>query len=188
MLSLFTAIRRWKQCAFLPIGMMALGITACEQKAARVKPVAKDAAESRAVPPSSAIDPQVAPPPPTPGVRNLLDTKVYQYVDQMPRYQGGPEHLLADVTKQIRYPAAAKAAKLQGKVFVAFVVSEEGRVQDVQLQKGITASPHLEAAAQQINEAAVAAVQALPGKWTPGQQNGNAVPVAFTIPVNFVLN
>lgn len=188
MLSLVTSMHCWRQCVFLPIGMMALSMTACEQNSTRTKPVVDDAAEVRTVPPSTDIDKQVAPPPPTPGVRNLLDKKVYQYVEQMPRYQGGPENLLADVTKQVRYPAAAKAAKLQGKVFVAFVVSEEGRVQDVELEKGISSPPGLEAAAQQLNEAALAAVRTLPGKWTPGQQSGNAVSVAFTIPVSFVLN
>lgn len=180
-------VRRWTRWLVVPASVVLLAATACEQTTTPEKPAVADAAESHTVPPAPAIDTQVAPPPPTPGVRNLLYTKVYQYVEQMPRYQGGPEHLLADVQKQLHYPAAAKAAKLQGKVFVGFVVSEKGRVQDVELKKGMNAPAGLEAVARQMDKAAMVAVQTLPGKWTPGQQSGNPVPVAFTIPVTFAL-
>lgn len=188
MLQSTSPVRRWKQWLLLPVSAVLFVAFSCEQTAVLEKPAVADATERQtAPPPPRAIDPQVDVPPPTPRVRNLLYTKVYQYVDHMPRYQGGVDHLLTDVTKQMHYPAAAKAAKLQGKVFIAFVVSAEGRVQDVELKKGITAPAGLEAVARQMDEAALAAVRALPGKWTPGEQSGNSVPVAFTIPVSFAL-
>lgn len=179
--------RRWQQWLLLSVSAVLLGTTACEQTTAPEKPAVADAAESPAAPPSPTIDTQVDPPPPTPGIRNLLDTKVYQYVDHMPRYPGGPGRLLADIQKQLHYPAAAKAARLQGKVFVGFVVAEDGRVQNVELKKGISAPAGLEDVARQMDDAALAAVHTLPGHWTPGTQAGNPVPVAYTIPVSFVL-
>lgn len=105
----------------------------------------------------------------------------------MPRYQGGPGQVLADVQKQLRYPAAAKAARLQGRVFIAFVVSEKGTVGNIRLMKGISAPEGLEAVARQMNKAALAAVRNLSGKWTPGKQDGKPVAVPFTIPVTFTL-
>jgi TonB family protein len=188
MLQSTTPVRRWKQWLLLPVSAVLLVTIACEQVVVREKPVATNVAESEPAPAPPTIDTQVDAPPPTPGIRNLLDTKVYQYVDKMPRYPGGPEQLLLDMQKQLQYPAAAKAAKLQGKVFVEFVVAEDGSLRDVELKKGISAPVGLEAVARQMDEAAVAAVQTLPGKWTPGKQSGNPVPVSFTIPVSFVIN
>jgi len=105
----------------------------------------------------------------------------------MPYYPGGPGQVLTAVQKQLHYPAAAKAAKLQGRVFISFVVTEKGTVDKIKLMKGISAPTGLEAVARQMNEAALAAVRNLPGNWTPGKQGGKPAAVPFTIPVTFAL-
>jgi outer membrane biosynthesis protein TonB len=118
----------------------------------------------------------------------------------MPQYQGGQDQLLADIGKQLVYPAIAKEAKQEGRVFVKFIVAVDGSIQAVQLFQGISyklkypgnageqkVSMIIPPAAQALNEAALNAVRNLPGKWTPGRQDGKAVAVFYTVPITFSL-
>jgi protein TonB len=71
----------------------------------------------------------------------------------------------------------AKEKKIQGKVFVQFVINKDGNVEDVKLAKGV--DPLLDEAAMNI-------VKSMP-QWKPGKQRGQYVKVSFTIPINFQL-
>ena len=93
--------------------------------------------------------------------------------------------LLKYIGENIQYPKAAMAANLEGKVFVSFIVTKEGTIEDVHLRKGIS-SPEHEAAAQAMNDEAMRVVKGLP-RWTPGKQDGEPVNVSFTIPVTYAL-
>lgn len=75
------------------------------------------------------------------------------------------------------YPAAARKRGMQGTVFVYFVVGEDGNVRDVRVLRGVHRFLDLEA---------VRVVQSLP-KFFPGFQEGEFVPVQYTIPVKFVI-
>ncbi|MDF7814430.1 energy transducer TonB [Hymenobacter sp. YC55] len=112
---------------------------------------------------------------------------VYAQVEEMPEYAGGQGQLLADLIQRLRYPAAAKAAKLDGVAFVKFVVAEDGSVKDVALQKGVLAPKGLEAVAEEMNQAALATLHNLPRKWTPGIQRGKEVAVYYDVPITFLL-
>ena len=126
-----------------------------------------------------------APPPPPPIVSNAKGEQIYNYVEQMPEPQGGMGGLLKYIGTNIQYPASAKASRLEGRVFVNFVVNKTGEVSNVHIQKGIV-SPEHEAAAQALNEEALRVVKTLP-IWTPGKQNEQPVNVSFTIPVTYAL-
>lgn len=75
----------------------------------------------------------------------------------------------------IKYPAEAAKAGIQGKVIVQFVIGKDGTVRDVKPIRNI--SPELDAEAVRV-------VAAMP-KWVPGYQRGEAVNVRYTLPVNF---
>jgi protein TonB len=82
------------------------------------------------------------------------------------------------------YPAMAREAGIEGKVFVRFVVMPDGTIDKVEVAKDMTAGGGLK-------EAAVRAVQSMNGmgkKWTPGKQRGNPVPVRIMMPFVFRLN
>ncbi|WP_375435858.1 TonB family protein, partial [uncultured Hymenobacter sp.] len=170
--------RRWKQWLLLPVSAGLLFTFACEQAAddSAAPTSATAASESEVAPPPP---PRLVPMPPPP-------TRVYQYVEKMPEYSGGMKQLLTDL-QQLQYPAAAIAAKLEGKVFVSFVVVEDGSIQDVKLQKGMSDANGSDAASKEMDEAALAAVRNLPGKWTPGSQDGKKVAVSYTVPITFAL-
>lgn len=106
-----------------------------------------------------------------------LENTVFFIVEEMPEFPGGEEGLLKFVTENTKYPEVAKEKKIQGKVFVQFVINRDGNVEDVKLAKGV--DPLLDEAAMNI-------VKSMP-QWKPGRQRGQYVKVSFTIPINFQL-
>lgn len=98
--------------------------------------------------------------------------EVFEVVEEMPRMNGG----LADLQQRLVYPAEARAAGIEGKVFIQFVVNETGGVQDATCAR----SPNV-----MLCDAAIAAVEAT--SFTPGHQRGRAVKVRYTLPVDFKL-
>lgn len=103
------------------------------------------------------------------------DGRVFDVVEDQPRYPGGTNALMAYLRDNIKYPAEAANAGIQGKVIVQFVVGKDGTVRDVKPIRNI--SPELDAEAVRV-------VAAMP-KWVPGYQRGEAVNVRYTLPVNF---
>ncbi|MBX0292646.1 energy transducer TonB [Hymenobacter sp. HSC-4F20] len=193
MLTSQSPVRRWKQWLALPLGAVLLLTMACEKAAEPNAPAATthDELVAPPPPPPPAEEAPAPPPPPPPA---------YFYVEQMPEYAGGQEQLVADLSKLAKYPAAAKAEKLSGRVFVGFVVAADGTIQGIHLKKGIEFSVKYPGnsgkqmstkistpGAQALNEAALNAIRSLPGKWTPGRQDGQAVAVMYTAPISFSL-
>ncbi len=90
----------------------------------------------------------------------------------MPEPIGG----IGAIQKKIVYPEIAKRAGVQGRVFVKAYVDETGKVNKVELIRGIGAG---------CDEAAMKAVHSTMFK--PGKQRGKPVKVQVTVPVLFKL-
>jgi len=103
---------------------------------------------------------------------------VYFIADEMPEYPGGIEALKQLLVDNVKYPEQAKKDKIEGKVFVSFIVDENGDVQNFKVERGV--NPELDAEALRVVK--------LMKKWTPGKDAGKAVKVAFTIPIQFALH
>jgi protein TonB len=103
---------------------------------------------------------------------------VYQTAEVMPSYPGGNDALMKYLSTNLKYPENAKSSKIQGKVFVSFVVNSDGKVSNVKVLRGISGG---------CDEEAVRVVQAMPN-WIPGKQKGNNVPVQFNLPIQFKLD
>jgi TonB family protein len=97
-------------------------------------------------------------------------------VEEMPMYPGGEGELLKFLAKNTRYPEAAKAKKIEGKVIVRFFVNTEGNAEDVSVLKGV--DPFLDAEAVR--------VAGLLKGFSPGSQGGKPVNVWYMVPINFV--
>ncbi|TGE05644.1 energy transducer TonB [Hymenobacter fodinae] len=113
----------------------------------------------------------------TKAVEEVVESKPYTYVEQMPVFPGGTEALLAYIGKNIKYPAMALRNQVEGRVFIKFVVGADGSVTNAEVQKGIGAG---------CDEESLRVIKNLP-KFTPGKQNGRAVPVYYTVPVTFAI-
>lgn len=102
---------------------------------------------------------------------------VFFIVEEMPEFPGGEEALRAFISQNIDYPAVAQDKGIQGKVYVTFVVSADGSVKNTKVVRGV--DPVLD-------QEALRVVNAMP-RWAPGKQRGQAVNVAYTVPISFVL-
>ena len=101
----------------------------------------------------------------------------YTFVKEMPSFPGGNEALLRYIMEHVNYPPDAAANGIQGTVLLRFVVSATGDVTRVEVTR--SANPLLD-------DEALRVISALP-RWKPGKQDGNPVPVWFSVPVIFVL-
>lgn len=96
-------------------------------------------------------------------------------VEKMPEFAGGQAALLTYLRNHLRYPSAALAAGVSGRVFMSFVVQADGTISDVTILKGLGYG---------LDEEAQRVVRQMPA-WTPGYQSKHAVAVRFTLPITF---
>lgn len=105
------------------------------------------------------------------------DSKVFTVVEQMPEFPGGMEALMKFLGSNIQYPEKAKNDKIDGRVFVNFIVEKDGHVSSVRVLRGIGGG---------CDEEAIRVVSSMP-VWKPGKQSGEAVRVSFNLPIRFAL-
>lgn len=103
--------------------------------------------------------------------------KLFTWVEEMPSFPGGEEQMYEFLRKNIKYPPLARENGITGKVFMSFIVDPDGDIREVKVLRGIGAG---------CDEEATRVVKAMP-KFKPGKQNGRAVTVQFTMPINFTL-
>jgi len=105
------------------------------------------------------------------------DKKVFVSVEQSPNFPGGTGAFGKFLERNVRYPASARESNVQGKVFVSFIVEADGSLTDVVAVRGPS---------DDLKAEAVRVISTSP-KWEPGIQNGQAVRVQYTVPINFTL-
>ena len=105
------------------------------------------------------------------------ENKVFDMVEEMPSFPGGPAALMQFLQSNTHYPPVAQENGVQGRVTVSFVVEKDGSITDVQVAR--SADPSLD-------KEAIRVVKSMP-RWTPGRQNGSTVRVKFNVPVTFKL-
>lgn len=109
--------------------------------------------------------------------KESADGKVYDVVDDMPQFPGGPSKLFEFLARNVRYPAEAEKAGVVGRVIVSFVVEKDGSISNAKTVKSI--HPALDAEALRV-------INSMP-KWTPGKKNGETTRVKYIVPINFHL-
>ena len=105
------------------------------------------------------------------------DDRVWNVVEQMPKFPGGDAGLMSFMKDNIKYPAEAEKAGKQGRVVVTFVVGKDGAVNNAKVVRSVD---------EKLDAEALRVVNAMP-KWQPGKQRGQEVNVMYTIPVTFRL-
>ena len=100
------------------------------------------------------------------------------FAQKMPQFEGGD---LTDfrqwVMSRIRFPQEALENNKYGRIVASFVIDTEGKLGDI----NILASPD-EAFSNEVRR-----VLAMSPAWTPGEEEGKAVSVKFTMPVDFAV-
>lgn len=103
--------------------------------------------------------------------------KVYDVVEHMPQFPGGPSAMFEYMSSNIKYPVDAEELKIQGRVIVTFIIERDGSVTNAQIATS---------AGESLDNEALRIVREMP-KWTPGTQGGHPVRVKYTTPVTFRL-
>ncbi len=103
--------------------------------------------------------------------------EIFTIVEEMPYYVGGEDALKQFLIKNIAYPQSAIKDSVMGKVFVNFVVNEEGKIENAKILRGLT---------DDINAEALRVINMMP-TWKPGVQRGKPVKVAYNLPISFQL-
>ena len=105
---------------------------------------------------------------------------IYEFVkiDQQPTFQGGMDKFYEYLSKSVKYPKEAVANKIEGKVFLSFIVEKDGALSNINVDKKLGSG---------LDEEAVRVLAASP-KWIPGKIAGKPVRVKYNIPINFALS
>ena len=103
--------------------------------------------------------------------------EIPRLVEQMPQFPGGEAALMKYLSSHINYPTMAAENGIQGRVVVQFVVDKTGQIGEVKVVRSVD---------KDLDKEAVRVCKSLP-KFIPGRQNGHAVSVWYTLPVNFKL-
>lgn len=102
---------------------------------------------------------------------------VYDVIEEMPQFPGGPSGLFQFLSQNIEYPVVAEENGVQGRVILTFIVERDGSISNVTIVKSV--DPSLDAEAVRV-------VRSMP-RWIPGKQKGAPVRVKYTVPVTFRL-
>ena len=103
---------------------------------------------------------------------------VFDVVEEMPQYPGGPQALFKFLGENVHYPEEAEKAGIQGRVIATFIVEKDGSISQPTVVKSV--DPLLDAEAIRV-------ISAMPN-WKPGKQNGKVVRVKYTVPLSFNLD
>ncbi|MDO5442646.1 MAG: M56 family metallopeptidase [Bacteroidia bacterium] len=102
----------------------------------------------------------------------------FQLLDETPKFNGEDANAFAKwVSEQLVYPESAKEAGTGGRVYVSFVIDENGNITDVKTIKSIS---------EDLDNEAIRVVSSSPA-WEPGKKDGRTVKVTYTLPVIFEL-
>ncbi|MCV9388397.1 M56 family metallopeptidase [Reichenbachiella ulvae] len=102
---------------------------------------------------------------------------VYDVVEERPEPINGMPAFYEFIGQNMTYPTQAREAGVEGRVYVQFIIDEEGNLSDVRPVKGIGSGCDQEAV-RVIRSAA---------PWKPGKQDGQAVKVRMVLPITFKL-
>ncbi len=99
-------------------------------------------------------------------------------VEVMPSFKGGGLDKFREyIQKRTNYPQEALDRKIQGRVFLTFIVEANGSVSNVTVVKGVDPL---------IDNEAIKAIQGSPN-WSPGLQRGQPVRVRYSMWLSFII-
>lgn len=106
------------------------------------------------------------------------DDEAYQVVEVYPRFKnGGISEFREWLMRSVSYPEKMLRNRVQGRVVVSFVVERDGLIGQMKI---------LESPDPEFSKEALRVLKSSP-RWTPGTQDGKAVRVKYTLPLDFRL-
>ncbi|MCD6067783.1 MAG: energy transducer TonB [Bacteroidetes bacterium] len=112
------------------------------------------------------------------------ENKVFEFMDldEKPVFRkdvsDSYDSLRRYVQDQIVYPNEALKYHALGRVYVSYVVLEDGKVDQVKILKGLGYG---------LDQEAMRVIRLTSGLWTPGKKNGKPVKVRMSLPIKFAM-
>ena len=106
-----------------------------------------------------------------------VNDDVKSEVDNMPQFPGGTQGMMMHFKEGFVYPESLKEDNVEGKVYVQFVVHEDGSLHDVEAVKSDD---------ERLEAPAIAFVQNMPN-WEPGYDAGKPVKVKMVLPLQYTM-
>ena len=152
----------WKALAALPVAAVLL-MAGCQ-------PANGEAVEQEEIPFEATNVDESAP-------LDANTDEVFKVVEVDPEFPGGEEALYKYLAENIKYPVMAKNNKIEGRVYITFVIEKDGTVSDAKVLRSVN---------EELDAEALRVINAMP-KWKPGTQRGVPVRVQYNIPISFKL-
>jgi len=155
-----------------------------------IKPPLKAPKPKTRVPVSPSTKKKV-PPPPLPVIQEEYAGEIFTIVQDMPRFPGceniggtnddkkkcAARKMLEYIYKNMKYPTAAKADKVEGMAIISFVIEKDGNITNTEIMR----SPD-----ERLGQEALRVVRSMP-RWIPGKQRNKPVRVQYNLPMKFKL-
>lgn len=93
--------------------------------------------------------------------------------EPMPGYPGGHAEMIRFIKKNLKYPKDSRT--VQGKVYIEFIVNEDGSLSDFRIAKGLTDT---------FDNSALATVKKMPN-WIPAKRDNKPIRTKMIIPIAF---
>ena len=100
---------------------------------------------------------------------------IFAAIEQEPAFPGSVKAFNKFILHNLKYPKVANVLGLTGKVYVSFIIEKDGSVTNVKPTSCTGAGCESEAAR----------VISMSPQWNPGTQDGRAVRVFYTVPIEF---
>jgi TonB family protein len=107
-----------------------------------------------------------------------LEEEIMQFPEESAHYDGGVQEMNKFIQATLIYPKDAEENTIQGKVFIRFVVRQDGSITDVKIARGIYPS---------LDNESLRIVKLMP-KWIPAKNKGKVVNSQFILPILYKLD
>ncbi|MEQ9592906.1 MAG: TonB family protein [Cyclobacteriaceae bacterium] len=101
--------------------------------------------------------------------------EVFTIIEEPARPLGGMPNFYKFIGDNLRYPAQARSALVGGRVFVEFIINEDGKISDTKVVSGIGYG---------CDEEAIRVISMAPN-WQPGLAKGKPVKQRLVMPITF---
>lgn len=98
----------------------------------------------------------------------------------MPEFKDGTETLLSYIAHHLKYPKWESDNKIEGTVYVSFVIDKSGKARDPRIIKDVPG-------AKNFGGEVIRLINDMPA-WKPGRNYKKTVDVQFSLPVRFKLS
>lgn len=104
-----------------------------------------------------------------------VEEEIIEFPDIEAAFPGGVLEMKKWISQNVTYPDISIEMNEQGKVYVSFVVEKDGRITNVEIQRGVSID---------LDKEAKRVIRNMPN-WNPGETKGERVRTKCSLPINF---